>query len=149
MQLAERRQIDLDISLREYLPDFQMKDNGEGVTPRNLLSHHSGSPSNIFKGIFSRQPENYKRVVRDMNKEYMAGIPNQIRAYSNPGYTLLVHMIAEVSGKEYPEYILHNILEPYPLFHGFQDCGKGRFIGPGFQDRQWRSKHRNGIGNHR
>jgi len=128
MQLAEQGLIELDNSLSEYLPDFQMKDNSEGVTPRNLLTHHSGLPSDIFKGMFSRQPENYKSVVDYMNEEYMAGIPNQIRAYSNPGYTLLGHMIAEVSGREYPEYIRQNILEPLEMestrFNALEEASK-------------------------
>lgn len=112
MQLAERGQIELDSPLKDYLASFQMKDDNGGVTPRNVLTHHSGLPSDIFKGMFSRQPEDYKCVVSYINQEYMAGIPNQIRAYSNPGYSLLGHMIAEVSGSEYPEYIQQNILQP-------------------------------------
>ncbi|WP_425391916.1 serine hydrolase domain-containing protein [Ekhidna sp.] len=112
MQLAERDKLDIDNPLSKYLPSFQMQDNSDGVTPRNVMTHHSGLPSDIFKGMFSEQPEDYKCLVNYVNEEYMAGTPNQIRAYSNPGYTLLGHMIAEVSGMEYPEYVDANILEP-------------------------------------
>ncbi|MEQ8904310.1 serine hydrolase domain-containing protein [Ekhidna sp.] len=112
MQLAEHDKLDIDNPLSQYLPSFQMQDNSGGVTPRNVMTHHSGLPSDIFKGMFSEQPEDYKCLVNYINDEYMAGTPNQIRAYSNPGYTLLGHMISEVSGMEYPEYIKANILHP-------------------------------------
>ncbi|WP_420315740.1 serine hydrolase domain-containing protein [Ekhidna sp.] len=112
MQLAERDKLDIDNPLSQYLPSFQMQDNSDGVTPRNVMTHHSGLPSDIFKGMFSEQPEDYKCLVNYINDEYMAGTPNQIRAYSNPGYTLLGHMIAEVSGMEYPKYVVTNILQP-------------------------------------
>lgn len=112
MQLAEHDKLDIDNPLSQYLPSFQMQDNSNGVTPRNVLTHHSGLPSDIFKGMFSEQPEDYKCLVNYVNDEYMAGTPNQIRAYSNPGYTLLGHMISEVSGMEYPKYVDENILQP-------------------------------------
>jgi CubicO group peptidase (beta-lactamase class C family) len=112
MQLVEQNKVELDNPLSQYLTSFQMQDNSAGVTPRNLMTHHSGLPSDIFKGMFSEQPEDYKCLVNYINDEYMAGKPNQIRAYSNPGYTLLGHMINEVSGIEYPEYVQNNILQP-------------------------------------
>lgn len=112
MQLVEQNKVELDNPLSQYLTSFQMQDNSAGVTPRNVMTHHSGLPSDIFKGMFSEQPEDYKCLVNYINDEYMAGKPNQIRAYSNPGYTLLGHMISQVSGKEYPEYVQNNILQP-------------------------------------
>ena len=122
MQLAERGHINLDNPLNEYLPAFQMMDDCSGVTPRNVLTHHSGLPSDIFRGMFNQQPEDYKQVVNYMNQEYMAGIADQIRAYSNSGYTLLGHMIAEVSKTEYQEYINQNILQPLNMQNtGFND----------------------------
>lgn len=115
LQLAEENKIKLDNPLDQYLPSLHMKGGNEGVTPRNVLTHHSGLPSDIFKGMFSHQPEDYKSVVSYMNQEYMAGTPDQIRAYSNPGYTLLGHMVAEVSGMEYPEYMQEHILDPLAM----------------------------------
>lgn len=128
MQLVEEGKLDIDRPLSQYLPSFEMNDNSDGVTPRNVMTHHSGLPSDIFKGMFSEQPEDYKCLVNYINEEYMAGTPNQIRAYSNPGYTLLGHMITEVSGMEYPEYIHTNILQPLGMmdteFNALQKASK-------------------------
>lgn len=112
MQMADQGKIDIDAPFSRYLSDFNMKDDNSGVTTRNILTHHSGLPSDIFKGMFSAKPEDYKVVVEYLNQEFMAGVPNQIWAYSNPGYTLLGHMIAEVSGIEYDQYVQKNILNP-------------------------------------
>ncbi|MTI40498.1 serine hydrolase domain-containing protein [Fulvivirga lutimaris] len=112
MQLADQNQLNIDEPLKTYLKDFNIKGEGSNfVTPRNVMTHHSGLPSDIFKGIFSNRPEDYKTTLQYINNEYMAGKPNEIRAYSNPGYTLLGHMIADVSGQEYNEYVQENIFK--------------------------------------
>lgn len=112
MQLADQGKVDINAPFENYLTPFNMKGDATGITTKNILTHHSGLPSDIFKGMFSNQPEDYKVVVDYMNQEYLAGIPNQIRAYSNPGYTLLGHMITEVSGMEYDQYVQENVLKP-------------------------------------
>ena len=112
MQLADQNKLDIDEPLKEYLKDFNIKGEGsDSVTPRNVMTHHSGLPSDIFQGIFSNSPEDYKTTLQYINNEYMAGKPNEIRSYSNPGYTLLGHMIADVTGQEYTEYVKENIFD--------------------------------------
>ncbi len=112
MQLADQNKLNIDDPLNGYLKGFNIKgENSEQVTPRNVMTHHSGLPSDIFHGIFSNSPEDYKTTLQYINNEYMAGKPNEIRAYSNPGYTLLGHMIADVTGQEYTEYVKENIFD--------------------------------------
>ena len=136
MQLVDQDKVDLDAPFRNYLPNFNLKGDHAGITTRNIMTHHSGLPSDIFKGMFSNKPENYKVVVDYMNQEYLAGVPNQIRAYSNSGYTLLGHMIAEVSGMEYDQYVMKHILKPLEMnssaFNALNEAsltydGKGKY----------------------
>lgn len=116
MQLVESNKINLDRPLGSYLRNFSIKGaNVEDITPRNVLTHHSGLPSDIFKGMFTTKPEDYKSVLGYMNNEYIAATPNQVRAYSNPGYTLLGHMIHDVSSVEYQDFITSNIFEPLDM----------------------------------
>ena len=111
MQLVEEGKVQLDNPLVEYLPQFNIKgEHAKDVTVRNVMTHHSGLPSDIIKGMFTQNPEDYEKVIDYINDEYMASKPNQVRAYSNPGYTLLGHMIAEVSGKRYPDYMQDQVL---------------------------------------
>lgn len=118
MQLKDAEKVFLDNSLSNYLPEFKIKGPSANlVTPRNLMTHHSGLPSDIFKGMFTRKPEDYKVMVDYLKDEYMAGTPNQIRAYSNPGYTLLGHMIYNVSNMGYGEYVQRHILNPLNMNH--------------------------------
>lgn len=114
MQLVDQGVVDLDLPFSNYLKSFDINgDFTNEVNVRNILTHHSGLPSDVFKGMFTHNPEDYKEVVNYINKEYMTCKPNHIRAYSNPAYTLLGHMIYEMTDKEYDQYILDNIL--YPL----------------------------------
>ena len=62
MQLAEQGKINIDEPLTTYLPEFSIKTRfpGEGkITPRNLMTHHSGLPANFYKGIFSSNPATF------------------------------------------------------------------------------------------
>ena len=53
MQLAEQGAIDIDAPITEYLPGFELRERFEGdppVTARNLMTHHSGMPSDLLCG---------------------------------------------------------------------------------------------------
>ena len=60
MQLAEQGKIDIDKPLQTCLPRFSIKtrfpDAGP-ITPRNIMTHHSGLPSDLRKGMWSKKPE--------------------------------------------------------------------------------------------
>ncbi|MEQ9405473.1 MAG: serine hydrolase domain-containing protein [Cyclobacteriaceae bacterium] len=112
LQLQDRNVLDIDDPLNSHLKSFKIKGgHSDQVTPRNVLIHHSGLPSDIFKGMFTSKPENYKEVVNYIGDEYMAGVPGEIRAYSNSGYSLLGNMIYEATGTEYDEYVRESILK--------------------------------------
>ena len=64
MQLAEQGRINVDEPLIMYLPQVSIKTRFPGggrVTPRNLMTHHSGLPANFDKGIFSSNPNTLQR----------------------------------------------------------------------------------------
>jgi CubicO group peptidase (beta-lactamase class C family) len=53
MQLAEQGKIDIDAPIQTYLPEFRIKTrfpDTDPVTIRGMLTHHSGMPSDYFKG---------------------------------------------------------------------------------------------------
>ena len=111
MQLQGQGLIELDSSLQKYLPNFEIKgDHRDEVTVRRVMTHHAGLPSDIVKGMFTQYPEPYERTLGYINDEYLAMRPGQVRAYSNPGYTLLGHMIKSVSGISYPTYLNDSVL---------------------------------------
>ena len=66
MQLAEREKMDIDRPLGDYLPGFSIRTrftDAAPVTPRSIMTHHSGLPSDYLKGMWTRNPEPFTRVA--------------------------------------------------------------------------------------
>lgn len=115
MQMAERGQMDIDQPLTRYLPEFTIKSrfrNAEPITPRNIMSHHSGLPANYLKGMLSKDPKYFTTLVSDVRDEYVAYPPNFVFAYSNLGVTLLGSAIEHTSGQNYDQYIKNSLFDP-------------------------------------
>jgi CubicO group peptidase (beta-lactamase class C family) len=114
MQLAEAGEIDIDQPLQGYLPEFSIRSRfdttAEPITVRSLLCHHSGLPTDLNKGMWSEQP--FTEVASWLGEEYAAFPPNLVFSYSNVGYTLLGHMVEEVSGVPYRDYMEREIFRP-------------------------------------
>jgi D-alanyl-D-alanine carboxypeptidase len=115
LQLAERKLIDIEKPVKDYLPQFPYSPK---ITIKQLLSHSAGIPNPIplswihlvnehegfdrnafFKQIFHKHPRTKRK-------------PNEKFAYSNLGYVLLGQLIENVSGQSYENYIQKNILQP-------------------------------------
>ena len=120
MQLAEQGKIDLDLPLQMYLPQFSVKTRfitNQPITPRAIMTHHSGLPSDFFKGNWTG--ESFTEVVQHLKEEYTAYPPNHVFSYSNAAMTLLGHMVQEVSGTPYDEYMEHKLLKPIGMKKSF------------------------------
>jgi CubicO group peptidase (beta-lactamase class C family) len=117
MQLVAEGKIDLDLALKEQLPDFSIRHHQQGatpITPRQLLSHRSGLPSDLRKGMYT--DTHFSRVTHLLHEEYAAYDPNQIYSYSNIGYDLLGHLIQQHSGTTYTNYIQDALLSPLGMY---------------------------------
>ncbi|HEX2965667.1 MAG TPA: serine hydrolase domain-containing protein [Syntrophorhabdaceae bacterium] len=115
MQLAEQNRIDIDEPLNTYLPDFSIKSrfpDKSQITPRNLMSHHSGLPYNYYKGIFSKRPESFTGLLAKIKNEYLAYPPDSVYSYSNLGITILGAMIERISGNTFSKHMDESILHP-------------------------------------
>jgi D-alanyl-D-alanine carboxypeptidase len=118
LQLAEKKKLDIEQSVKKYLPGFPYS---SGITIRQLMMHSAGIPNpiplswihlagehesfdrnNFFNQIFTK----HKKIKSKPNEKY---------AYSNLGYVLLGQIIEKVSGLSYEAYIQANILNPLDL----------------------------------
>lgn len=115
MQLAEQGKLDIDRPLQEYLPGFSIKSrygDTRGITPRNIMTHHSGLPGYRVRGMSERHPAPFEEQVAAVADEYVATPPDTVFAYSNLGYSLLGAAIGEVSGDCYAGYMNRHLLQP-------------------------------------
>jgi CubicO group peptidase (beta-lactamase class C family) len=118
MQLAQQKLIDIDKPLKTYLPEFNVRSRfqatAEDVTIRNILSHHSGLPTDLRKGMWTDTP--IESVAKQLHSEYLAYPPDMIFNYSNIGYTLLGHMLQKLSGAEFSSYMAEQLLQPMQMY---------------------------------
>jgi CubicO group peptidase (beta-lactamase class C family) len=113
MQLVAAGKIDLDQGLKKQLSGFSIRHHqhySTPVTPRQLLSHRSGLPSDLRKGMYTETP--FTRVTSLLNTEYAAYAPDRVYSYSNIGYDLLGHLIEQHSGQSYTDYIGEALFAP-------------------------------------
>ena len=114
LQLAEQKKIDVEQSIKGYLPDFLYSPD---VTVRQLLSHSAGIPNpnplNWIHLAIEHKSFDRNKFFKDIfvkNKKTKSQ-PNQNFAYSNLGYVLLGQLIEKITGTSYEGYIKENIIE--------------------------------------
>jgi CubicO group peptidase (beta-lactamase class C family) len=125
MELVDQGRVNLDESIRTYLPEYPAV--GQAVTVRHLLNHTCGIVS------YTAQSEYWKRMNDDLSHETIASwfsardlayTPGDRYVYSNSGYFLLGLIIERVSGESFGEFVKREIVDPAGLHETQYDDGK-------------------------
>jgi CubicO group peptidase (beta-lactamase class C family) len=114
MQLQEKGLIDISRPLVSYLPQFSIKTrvgNIKQVTPRKVMIHTSGIPTNAFNN-YDLRTGRYTDVAGYLSKVYLADVPGGRSLYSNLGYSILGHTIKEITHQDYTDYVKQHIFRP-------------------------------------
>ncbi|MCB4743299.1 MAG: beta-lactamase family protein [Sulfurovum sp.] len=120
MKLAEKGKMNINKPFKTYLPAFSIKSrfgSTNKITPRNMMTHHSGLPGDWLDRMFSPNPLPYTKYVKVIQNEYTAYKPNTIMSYSNLAITLLGHSVERVSGMKYAKYIKKILFKPLDMKH--------------------------------
>jgi len=129
MQLAERGKMEIDRPLGDYLPGFSIRTrftDPAPVTPRSIMTHHSGLPSDYMKGMWARNPEPFTRVADRLKDEFAANPPGTVFSYSNLGMTLLGDAIGKVAGRDFASHVRVQILLPLGMSHSYFSPSRDR-----------------------
>lgn len=113
MQLAEQDKIDIDQPLQSYLPEFSVKtrfSDADPITLRTIMTHHSGLPSGVTKGMWTSEPP--ATLLYRLKDEYVAYPPNYVLAYSNVAMGLLGLMVEQVSDTKFCDYMEQSFFDP-------------------------------------
>jgi CubicO group peptidase (beta-lactamase class C family) len=116
MQLVERGQLDLDAEVNDLLRGFQLPDEfDEPVRVWHLLSHTAGFEDKPMSLAVTPADltDLETSLVRDMPSQDWE--PGRYTAYNNYGAGLAGHLVAEVSGLSWEDYLDRNILEPLEM----------------------------------
>ncbi|HZW24142.1 MAG TPA: serine hydrolase domain-containing protein [Gallionella sp.] len=126
MQLAEQGKLDIDRPLRSYLPEFSIKTrhaDAAEITPRQLMTHHSGLPRDRMKGFFNPHPAPFTELVADIREDYADYPPNRILSYSNLGITLLGNAVQNQGGRPFAEHMQQTLLNPLGMSSSSFEAG--------------------------
>jgi CubicO group peptidase (beta-lactamase class C family) len=121
--LVDEGKLAWDETVRTWLPDFRLQDLYASLhaTPRDLLAHRTGLPRHdlVWYGSGNTRAELIELLP------YL-GFRHELRAqfeYTNLMYAVVGHLVGEVAGSTYEEFVATRIFEPL----GMADSG---FIPP-------------------
>jgi CubicO group peptidase (beta-lactamase class C family) len=118
MQLVDDGLLNIDQPLQRYLPEFSVKSRFSGappITPRTVMTHHSGLPANLLKGMWSGSPASLPEEVVLLSNEYAANPPDYVFAYSNVAVTLLGHALEKIVDRDFASQMSISLFLPLKM----------------------------------
>jgi len=115
MQLAQADKVDIDAPLGTYVPEFSIRTrfpDAPDITARNIMTHHSGLPTDYLRGMFAQSPESLEMLVSRIHDEYTAFPSEYVFCYSNLAMSILGRLVEHVDGREFSRYMHEEILHP-------------------------------------
>lgn len=124
MKLVVDGLIDLDATVRTYLPEFKVADTevSETVTIWHLLTHTSGWFGDFFHDTGPGDDAAAKYVADMADLEQLAPM-GEVWSYNNAGFYLVGRIIEVVTGMSYQQALREMVLEPLGLKNTFFDPG--------------------------
>ena len=149
MKLAEEGKINIDKPFKKYLPAFSIKSrfgSTDAITPRNIMTHHSGLPGDWGNTEFGIHPLPYTEYVNSIKDEYVAYPTNTLFSYSNLAITLLGHAVENVSGMKYSKYIENTLLSPLDMKHADLEMKlEGKFASKSYEEGKEVEEYADGL----
>lgn len=116
MQLVDEGLVDLDETIRTYVPEFTIGDESAAstITVRQLLSHRAGFEGDIFTdtGRGDDAVEAYVRTLADVAQIFP---PGAFFSYNNAGYIVLGRLIERLRATTWDQAVLDWIAAPLAL----------------------------------
>lgn len=124
MRLVEMGKLDIDATVRRYLPDFKVADEAatSQATIRHLFTHTSGWVGDFFEDTGAGDDALPRYMAKMANLEQLAPI-GTIYSYNNSGFYLAGYIIEKVTGKSYEDALKELVLEPLGLENCYFDPG--------------------------
>jgi CubicO group peptidase (beta-lactamase class C family) len=121
MRLVETGELELDVPIRRYLPDFRVLDEGasEGATMRHLLTHTAGWVGDWFPEDLGHGDDAVARYVASMAETPQLTPLGEVLSYNNAGFNVAGRVFEAVLGKSFTEIIREMILDPLEMSHTY------------------------------
>lgn len=124
MRLVERGMLDLQATVRSYLPAFRVADDGASAqaTVWHLLTHVAGWAGDLFEDTGSGPDALPAYVARMADLEQLAPL-GEVFSYNNASFNLAGHLIEEITGQRYERAMGELVFEPLGLKRCFFEAG--------------------------
>ncbi len=122
MQLVDEGKVDLDVPLREYLPEFVIGDEAAAavITVRQMLSHTAGFEGDIFNetGKGDDAIEKYVPTLAGVSQLFP---PGEMFSYNNAAFSVLGRLIEVLRDKPFDTALRDHLFTPLGLQHAATD----------------------------
>ncbi len=112
MLLVEDGKIDLDESIKTYLPDAP--ESWQNITVRQILNHTAGL-GDYGADFDYLQPKTEEEMLNTIYQSELMFEPGSRFSYSNFGYNTLSTLISKVSGKSFGDFMTERIFAPLDM----------------------------------
>jgi CubicO group peptidase (beta-lactamase class C family) len=115
MVLVNRGLLKLDDSVNKFLGNIKLtayEGDAATVTIKHLLQHTSGLPRH-WRNFYSDESETPPKLSETINRYgILVNTPGTQHLYTNLGYGLLAHIIEQVSGSPFSEFMRKEVFQP-------------------------------------
>ena len=120
MRLVEQGLVDLDATVRTYLPEFKLKDEAtaEAVTVVQLFNHTAGWSGDLMESTGDGDDALTKYVERLATVEQVTPLGTTV-SYNNASLSVAGLIIERITGKTYEQAIKELLFEPLGLDHSY------------------------------
>lgn len=120
MALVESGRVDLDTTVRTYLPWFalQSEEDAARLTVRDLVTHHAGYVGDYFKDT-GRGDDAIGAIVRKMANSPQLVPAGHTFSYSNAAFYVLGHIVETLHGRPFEHAVRETIFEPLGMDRSF------------------------------
>ncbi|MBI5029824.1 MAG: beta-lactamase family protein [Chloroflexi bacterium] len=120
MRLVEMGKLDLDAPIRQYLPNFRLRDEDVAarVTMRHLLTHTGGWLGDYFDDLGDGDDALAKYVAAMVELPQLTPL-GTIWSYNNAGFGVAGRVIEVITGKTYEAALKEYVLDPLDLKMSF------------------------------
>jgi CubicO group peptidase (beta-lactamase class C family) len=124
MRLVDMGQLDLDATVRTYVPDFKVADEtaSSQATIRHLLTHMGGWVGDFFDDTGAGDDALPRYLANMAEVEQLAPL-GTIWSYNNSGFSIAGYVMEVVTGKSYQAALRELVLGPLGLEHVYFDPG--------------------------
>ncbi len=127
LKLVEDGRVTLDDNINSWLTEWQLPENEiaaqESVTLRRIVTHTAGLTVHGFPGYAVTAPLATTIQVLDgsgpanTDPIRIDTTPGSIYRYSGGGYTVMQHLLSEVTGRDFPALLQELVLGPAGMEH--------------------------------